>query len=155
MKEQEKTTGKIKKRVLFITDNYSEHSWKTFKKLFKNGNYYYDIKSNWLKFDCEMIKDLEQARGIKKGEYDIILIDYGIIGDVKYDTEKEIGNRIKIIEALYKKCAYLLLQGVLAKYYIENDINGYMDRFDILKKLKIVSFGTEDLIYDLYQIIKK
>lgn len=146
---------KILKKVLFITDNYDDWNWKWFKKDFSNGNYYYNEESNWIKFKCDILKKLEQAKNIKKGVYDIILIDYGIIGDIRYNTAEELNKRIKIIEDLYKKCEYLILQGIMAKYYIENDIKNYMNKFKILKKLKIVSFGRDDLLYDLYHIIRK
>ena len=133
---------KVLKKCLFISDNWDmdKISWKVFKECFDGGYYYAHEEDNWLKFKSHILRRLEQAKDIKKDEYDIILIDYGIIGDIKYNTKEELEKRIKIIEDLYKKCEYLLLQGVMAKYYIENDIKNYMNRFKILKRLNIVSF---------------
>ena len=146
---------KTNKKILFISDNFSESSWKYFSKAFSNGNYFYSEEDNWLSFTPSLMENLKKVKEIKKEEFEIILIDYSLLGDIKYNTRRELINNIKLVEELYFKCDYLFLQGMMAKHYVNHDRKNFLSGAEIIQKLGIVSFNREDLLYDLYQLIPK
>jgi len=67
------------KKILFVTDDFNSRAWKIRKKFIKPGNIYYDKKSNWLKFNFDVVQSINEVDNRKK--YDAVLIDYGLLGD--------------------------------------------------------------------------
>lgn len=136
---------KQSKRILFITDDFDNNAWQIRKKLCESGNIFYDSKSNYLKFKFDKVKTFEEIDNRKR--YDVILIDYGIIGD------KE--KNIEFLESFWLKGILLAWVGGLggSNRYNE-DAKVMFPKQTFLHNLPSSNTGHEGillLLYDLFE----
>lgn len=103
--------NKTTKRILFITDDYSDENWDDLKEECEIGEYFSTLhcnEKNWLQFKFEKV---DHFNLIGMGKYDAILIDYGLVGGEA---------NLKIIEKLYKRGMLLGWIGGLGDYVKED-----------------------------------
>ena len=132
---------KITKRLLFISDDFNKYSWKGYYEILKDGEYYFEGNSNWLLFKCDIVTTIKEGLELRKQrEYDLVLIDYGLVG-----------NELKDFKKICEK-EFVVYTGALDKHYIMNDIERSPYN---LPQLEFMRFGVNDLKSDLYGLFNK
>jgi oligoribonuclease (3'-5' exoribonuclease) len=116
---------------LLISDDLESRHKDFFIQDGKEYNLNFNIIETLLELDVNNIK-----------KYDYIIIDYGLIGNIKF-SKKDIPNNINKIILLKNKCKEIILTGAMNKMLIENDIqflSKEMNEFNKLKKFRIINW---------------
>jgi len=128
-------------KILYISDDFSDSSWKMYKENIFEGDYFYSEESNTHNFDAELVKTISDGLiKTKSNKYDFVLVDYGLIGNERKEFRKLINKE------------FVILTGALDRHYIKNDLEN--SPYDY-PELDIVSFNSDEVIGDLYHILRK
>lgn len=133
--------NKTKKKILFISDDFGESSWDLTKEFCEHGDYFYSAESNWLEFEFHLIEDFDK---LTHERYDAILVDYGLINDVK---------NVRVLERLYKDGIPIAWVGGLDSWYNEDAKEQFPD-FPLLHNLPTSCTGCDDILVLLYEIFR-
>ncbi|MCK4545371.1 hypothetical protein KAU43_07520 [candidate division WOR-3 bacterium] len=136
--------NKTTKRILLITDDYSDEQFDDLKEECENGEHFSTLhcnEKNWLKFKFEKVDHFNKI-GMEK--YDAILIDYGLVGDEA---------NLKILARLYDRGIPLAWIGGLVDFVKEDAKEKFPD-FPFAHG--IYSAGLEDyeLLWVLYKLFE-
>ena len=131
---------KIKKKVLWITDNWDEEDQESQKEDFLAGEFFYNSKANIFSFELEFMNELKYP----SGKYDAILIDYGL-----YDnTEKN----YRVLKRILKKGCLVFWGSAFNREIIEQDLKKIRPE---LTCIRFVGIRTDDILYTLYCFLRK
>lgn len=132
---------KILVKLLYISDDFNESSWKMYRENLFDGDYFSSEESNTHNFDAELVVSIgEGLIKTKNQKYDFVLVDYGLIGNERKEFRKLINQEI------------VILTGALDRHYIKYDLEN--SPYDY-PEFDIVSFNSDEIIGDLYHILRK
>ena len=122
------------KRILYITDDYSGSSWESHKDCHNQGG----SIGEYYNFVYNKRDSLKKSINIlKKKQYDLVLIDYGLIGD-EWDLVREFWNKYNI-----------MLTGFMPESTIKDDAKEH------LPDIKINIIDAHDMTWYLYSYFKE
>ncbi len=132
---------KILLKLLLISDDFNDSSWKLYRENLFEGDYFSSEEDNTHNFDTELVTSISDGLiKIKYHKYDFVLVDYGLIGSERKEFRKLINKEI------------VFLTGALDRHYIKHDLE--TSSYDY-PEFDIVSFYSDEIIGDLYHILRK
>lgn len=135
---------KVLKKILLITDDYSDEQFEVLKEECEKGEYYSTLhlnEKNWLTFEFEMVDHFNM---IGMGEYDAILIDYGLVGGEA---------NLKRIENLYKRGIPLGWIGGLVEF-VKEDVKVMFPDYPFAHGFECAGLEEHEILWILYKIFE-
>ena len=133
---------KTLKRILFISDDFYGDTWGYTKEECEPGDYFFgggDDEANCLRFEFHLIESFDE---LTSERYDAVLVDYGLINDVK---------NMRVLEKMSKDNILIAWVGGLDSWYNEDARNNFPD-FPLLHNLPKSCIGNDDILILLYEI---
>lgn len=134
------------KRILFVTDDWSETTIRHTKPTLEQGDFFYT--TNWLRFEFVFIRSLDEYQGTS---HDAALIDYGLIGEGK---GKEGRENIRILKDIYHACDQRLVWVGGLGDLVQDDIEEQFGNRTWMQGHPCCTTGTDEILGTLYYIFK-
>lgn len=111
--------------------------------------------SNWMEFDTTIVTGFSKALELSEDErrpFDIIIIDYGLVGGIFRDRYEE-KERLKLLQE-FKADKKTLIWGGAMTHYILSSAKREFPKLKFLHNLPVVGLEPDDIKHTLYIIFE-
>lgn len=142
MIKEDMVSDLVVKKVLFISDDFREDIWEDMVEDFKKEESYYKNESPKVSFLIEKIESFKDCKLSNIKGYDLVAIDYGLVGNNKnMETVEKI--------ACMTKCLWVGALGDM----IKSDIKEKFPEYALAQSLEVSDIDTDMILFNFYNVL--